>query len=76
MKEHKFFNAKKVLLTGPSAGASAALLWSNHIQGLLDDPSALTLVADSGSLLYYPDINGIPSGSLLVQGLFNIINQE
>ena len=64
------------MLTGPSAGAFGALLWSNYVQGLLDDPTALTVVADSGSLLYYPDINGIPSGALLVQGLFSIINKD
>ena len=76
MKEHEFFKAKKVMLTGPSAGAVGVFLWSNYIQEFLDDPTGLTIVADSGSLFPYPDINGNPSFILLAQGLFSIINEE
>ena len=77
LKNYNFADASQVVITGSSAGGIAALLWANYVQTLLNDPTVLSVVADSGSLLYYPAYKiGISTGSITVQNLFSIVNAE
>ena len=66
-----------MFFTGASAGGFGTLLWANYVQTLLHDPTALSIVPDSGSFLLYPAYKiGIPVGNIVVQNLFSIVNIE
>ena len=43
--------ASKIMLTGGSAGAIAAFLWSNYLQSLMVNPDVIYTVPDSGIFL-------------------------
>ena len=64
-----------MVLTGASAGALGALIWGNYVQSILQKPTALSVIADSGSFLFYPAYQiGIGVGELLIKNLFSVAN--
>ena len=48
LQNHKLAAATNVVLTGSSAGAIAASLWTNYVRSLLDNPNVLVSIYDSG----------------------------
>jgi hypothetical protein len=57
-REYDFQNASKIVMMGGSAGAIAVYLWVDYVRDMLEDPSKLYGVVDSGIFL---DLNIISS---------------
>lgn len=51
IQNYQLNKASKILLTGGSAGALGAYLWSNYLQGIVDNPNIVYTVPDSGIFL-------------------------
>jgi hypothetical protein len=43
--------ASNIVITGGSAGALGALLWTNYLQSMVKKPSIVSTIADSGIFL-------------------------
>lgn len=50
--------AKKILLTGMSAGGIATNTWSNYLKDYVGDPNKIYSVSDSGMFDNFPSITG------------------
>ncbi len=48
---YNLFDANKVVLSGTSAGAMAALAWSNTVYKRMKNPSGLLTIFDSGQFV-------------------------
>jgi len=49
--KYKLFSSSKVILTGGSAGAVAAFVWTNYLQSKMNNPNAVYTIPDSGIFL-------------------------
>jgi hypothetical protein len=47
-EKYNLKGASQVIVTGVSAGAMAAYMWTNYIQSLLPDPKVVSTIIDSG----------------------------
>lgn len=45
---YKISTASNIVLTGGSAGALGALYWSNYLRSVVEKPSVVSTIADSG----------------------------
>ena len=70
LREYNLADADQVLITGSSAGGVASFLWSNHIQGLVNNPHNVIVAADSNVFIRY---NAYKSDiDVITQGFMNI----
>ena len=46
-----FKTASKIVYSGFSAGALGVVFWTDYLQSILDDPSVLSIIPDSGILM-------------------------
>lgn len=62
-QKYGLFSAQKVVLTGTSAGAMAALAWANTAYGRMTNPKGLLVIFDSGQFVsdyFNPFTNSTP----------------
>lgn len=62
-EKYKLFSAKKVVLSGTSAGAMAALAWSNTVYSKMVNKDGLLVIFDSGQFVsdyFNPFTNSTP----------------
>ena len=62
-EKYNLFNAKKVVLSGTSAGAMAALAWSNTVYNQMRNKNGLLVIFDSGQFVsdyFNPFTNSTP----------------
>jgi hypothetical protein len=76
MLNYDFASAEKVLLTGSSAGGSASWLWSTYVNSLLTNPMALSVVADSTTMMNVPTVSGDFKLLTQTENLFKITNVD
>lgn len=62
-------------MTGASAGGIATIMWSNYFKSLLNNPSSLSVIADSGVFANttYPSTQ-VHMMSILGSNLFKVTN--
>lgn len=61
--KYQLFSAKKIVLSGTSAGAMAAMAWSNTIYNKISNKEGLLLIFDSGQFVsdyFNPITNSTP----------------
>lgn len=61
--KYNFFSASKIVLSGTSAGAMAALSWSNTVYKKMKNPDGLLVIFDSGQFVsnfFNPFTNSTP----------------
>ena len=77
LEKHNFAHADRVVMTGISAGAIGAFMWSNYAQTIIHDPTALLVISDSGVFLPF-NIFGAPfdAAKTSLQALFSVVNVE
>ena len=47
-EQYNFSTAKKIVLTGISAGGMATYLWIDYLRGIVNDPNKVYGIVDSG----------------------------
>jgi len=77
-KEFSLYEADNVVLSGTSAGAIAALSWSNFLYNQMKKPSGLVIAPDSGIMIfdYTNPFTGKEPIIESVQGISEIANKE
>lgn len=75
MQSYDIQGAQRIVLTGASAGGIATIMWSNYFRSLLQNPSSLYVIADSGifSNSTFPYTN-IHMMTILGTNLFKVTN--
>lgn len=61
--KYNLFSAEKVVLSGTSAGAIAAMAWSNSVYKRMKNPQGLLIIFDSGQFVsdfFNPFTNSTP----------------
>lgn len=67
--------AKEVVVAGVSAGAMASYMWTNHIQGLVDNPNVVSTIVDSGIFINDTTVTtGSYKSALMLDNLFKLAN--
>ncbi len=75
MQTYDIQGSERIVLTGASAGGIATITWSNYFRSLLQNPSSLYVVADSGifSNSSFPYTN-VHMMSVVGSNLFKVTN--
>lgn len=74
-EKYDFKNASQVIVTGVSAGAMAAYMWTNHIQSLLNDPKAVSTIIDSGVFINDTSVQtGLHKSAIMSENLYKMSN--
>ena len=47
-EQYNFSTAKKIVMTGISAGGMATYLWIDYLRGMVNDPNKVYGIVDSG----------------------------
>lgn len=67
--------ATELVVSGVSAGAMAAYMWTNHIQTLVSNPKVVSTIIDSGVFINDTTVtSGKPKSAIMLQNLFHFAN--
>jgi hypothetical protein len=74
-EKYNFNAASQVIVTGVSAGAMAAYMWTNHIQSLFTDPKVVSTIIDSGVFINDTSVKtGMPKSAIMSENLYKMAN--